>query len=72
MRLSDPENEAVACAIAGFLEKRGAPKQSNPDTILLRESAVADFYDFLSRSYEPVGNGLPRERRRLEADERLA
>lgn len=46
VRLSDPENEAVANAIAGFLEKRGAPKQSKRDTILLRESAVADFYDF--------------------------
>lgn len=46
MRFADAANEAVAGDIARFLEERGAPKQSQPYAIVLRESAVADFYDF--------------------------
>ncbi|MFC3797700.1 EAL domain-containing protein [Cohnella sp. GCM10012308] len=53
-RLADPANEAVAGEIARFLEERGAPKQNQPDAIVIRESAVADFYDFCLDHMNPA------------------
>ncbi|MDI4646113.1 EAL domain-containing protein [Cohnella hashimotonis] len=54
IRLADPANEAVAGEIVRFLAERGAPKQSKSDAILMRENAVADFYDFCLDHMNPA------------------
>ncbi|MFD2333302.1 EAL domain-containing protein [Cohnella sp. GCM10020058] len=53
-RLADPANEAVAGEIARFMKERGAPMQNQPDAMLVRESAVADFYDFCLDHMNPA------------------